>query len=380
MKRFAFPLVLVLGLVACDKSPPTEPSSIASPSPPALSEWIKDTVPLTVRQDGSVATDWVSDDLFPFHIYWHTGIGNVPERIRVAVRKAAAHWASIVNPTAVLPYVYGQEWSCSASDDDGNPILWQRYAEGEVLAGGFHLYVTSHRGIRWAGGLSFGPCIPRVYDAANERFRWAYHPVTGAPPNGMILISALNLHLWNDDILTALAVHEIGHNLGIGQSDRWDDGLARDSVLVDGRYKSFWVQTDSVAVERYIAMAERSHWPDPVYPLRKIPLRTLPDHWDSCTLKTYHRGVDVMAGIGHSIVTEVSASMLQGFQVDWDVFGNPGDPVYWTPEPYDFHRCPEVRLNLEALGLDGEDADSADILTPDFPVLTGDVRKWTNMR
>ena len=350
-------------LLACEVPPTSVPEAKTGPTLPAGLEWTKDTVPLHSYPAGA---DFEPDTIFPFHIYWYdAGHGGVPERVRVAVRRAAAQWASIISPTEVLPYVFEEDVLCRSYD------FQLEYAEGDTLAGGFHVYVTADR--RWdrpgTAGSTVGPCIPTDHDYVNWVFNWSYHPVTNAPPNGTVFISPSYAERASDSHLEGVALHEIGHNLGVGIGKRWRTAMVKDSVLVGGEYKQYWVQADTIAVQRYVAMAERSPHSDPVYPLQKIPTHYF-GHWHFCTLRTEHDGMDVMVPFiqAKPRITEVSAAMLQGFKVNWDVFGDPENGNYWTPEPSWFRYCPEA-----AAGVASDEDEGA---VPDFPVLDNDVRLW----
>ena len=118
------------------------------------------------------------------------------------------------------------------------------------------------------------------------------------------------------------------------------------------------------------------------YGLRKMPTDGH-GHWHWCTLTSPSRNrpqmSDVMTyGRGMRVITQVSAAMLQGFQVDWDTF-IPNDPgVYqWVPDSAYWTECPQVQLLLESVGLasDGLPTDSLDDL-PRLPDLGDDVRPW----
>lgn len=369
MKRFAFPLVLVLAAAACDEPPPTHPLSEAPPSPPAAIEWVKDTVPPSRYLGESAGGDFTPDTIFPFHLYWHHN--GVPPRIRAAVRRAAARWASIVAPTEVLPYVFRSSIRCGF----GAESILLSYARGDTLVGGFHVYVSSDSSVdsrdrAWAAGA----CIPYTESG------WDYHPVTNAPPNGFTFIGdGVADTWWSDSHIEDVAVHELGHLLGIsGSSNRWFAGIDWDYVIVDGTRRYFGVQTDSVAIRRYEKWVT-SQGKRP-YGLRKLPLFNAP-HWHGCFLSGYGQ-TDVMAYNGRGakrVITQVTASMLQGFKVDWNQFIENDPEVWqWTPDDQYWAECPQVRFLLDSIGLsaDGVPTDSLDV-PPNFPDLGDDVRPWT---
>ena len=381
MRRTPLVLTLVL-VVSCDT-----PSTTSVPEPrttlasPASAEWTKDTVPLHRYLPEGMAGDFTPDTIFPFHLYWHNG--GVHPRIRAAVRTAAAQWASIVGPTEVLPYVFGQNWSCGV----GTSGVLLSYAEGDTLAGGFHVYVSSDPSldvphVAWATG----PCIP--YTATGEA---SYHPVTNAPPNGFTFIGEALADLPS---IESTAVHEIGHLLGHGIGDRWWAGLEWDSVTVNGQAEYFRVQTDSVAIRRYEDWIRHQVeiWTDPPiykkpYPLRKLPLAGS-SHWDGCILSEYplnQQRTDVMAYRGHGprrVITQVTASMLQGFEVDWDQFvENDFEIIQWSPDDRYWTECREVQLTLDSLGLAMDrSSDTIHVNLPDIPDLGDDIRPWTYIR
>lgn len=372
------PLVFALALLAsCDAPAFTSVSeaqnTFAFPAGPG---WTKDTVSLGRYLQEGVAGDFTPDTIFPFHIYWHRN--GVHPRIRAAVRRAAARWSAIVNRTEVLPYVFQSSASCWLGGNEAT----LSYDRGDMLAGGFHLYVSSDPEIDSRNGIwASGPCVPYYGD---------YHPVTNAPPNGFTFIGgSMADPWWSDDVREEVAVHEIGHLLGHGIGLRWYEGLERDSVIVDGLPRHFYVQTDSVAIRRYEEWL-RNQGKEP-YRLRKLPLQG-PSHWHGCVLASRWLSRDKADVMAYNLpvarsgyreeVTQVTASMLQGFKVDWDQFIDNTPGVYqWTPDEYHWTECPQVRFTLDSLGLAMDQApDSADDVWPDFPDLGNDIRPWTYIR
>lgn len=370
MRRTPLVLTLVL-VVSCDAPSTSVPEPGTALASPAGAEWTKDTVPLHRYLPEGMAGDFTPDTTFPFHIYWHNN--GVHPRIRAAVRQAAARWGSIINPTEVLPYVFENAIECGYG---GNALL--RYAAGEMLAGGFHLYVSSDPAVdnpnrAWA----VPPCISYG----------AYHPVTGAPPNGFTFIG--ERYAYNS-YGESTALHEIGHLLGHGIGHRWAGGLETDYVIVDGVPRYFYVQTDSVAIHRYEEWLTRQG--KKPYGLRKLPLFDY-GHWHGCFLSEAHyawpkQSTDVMTYNGRGtdrVITSVTASMLQGFKVDWDQFADTNPEVWhWTPDEQYWTECPQVRYILESTGLDREDtsdpSDTLHVKVPDPPDLGDDIRPWTYIR
>ena len=374
MKRLAA-LVLVLPLACADSPTPPALDPVESTPLSMADQWVLDTSSSAV-----VAMDGFERDAggFPFHIYWHRG-AHVDARIKAAVRKAAAEWGSIVSPTPVLPYVFEYGIGCHYGE------MAASYELGDTLAGGFHLYVsTVAPDADWTPlGAAFGPCIG-----------WGeYHPVTGAPPNGFTYLSP-DLTNSNNDYIEYVALHEIGHLLGIGMSERWWAGVQTDSVVIRGTAYHFSVQADSFAVDIYEELARLAPFENSVYGYRKIPLAEDTHrgggnyHWHSCTLsggiRTIIDGatpkpevVDVMATSPSGTrreVTPVTASMLIGFDVDWGHFS------YWYPEPWWFNECPEQWMRIEAQ--DGQGSDGEDDAAQPDPMLwlRDDVRPWDYVR
>ena len=357
-----FPFLLPL-LVACgdptatelDQTYATGAATVEADAPaappadftPVEGEWLRDHLPPAAG--------------FPFHIYWHRD-PPVPERVKDGVRKAAVEWALIVSPTPVVPYVFENRTQC------GTGAVMISYEAGDTLAGGFHLYVSSDttRNEAWRA-LAFGPCAPD------------YHPVTNAPPNGHTWMHPEGMLLESDRLIEVIALHEIGHLLGLGIGERWYAGLVTDTL--EGYIRPLHFQTDSAAIAKYIELASRAPQDNSVYEGRKMPVSAWPSgsrvHWHYCTLSssgggTNIRVTDVMSQAGSmegAIVTPVTASMLQGFRVNWDYFDD------WYPEPYWFSQCPEhgARSDRGARGADGDHG------RPN-PVFQDDVRRWDYVR
>ena len=213
--------------------------------------------------------------------------GDPPEDLRRAMESAAATWSRVLAPTEAAPFVVRNRM--------GHFIWvgeWVAFESGDVLAPGLHLYVyvgEQGRAVAWASLVNLGGTSDVPMD-----------------PVGVIG--------WSEDYLASaeypemyrVALHEIGHVLGIGTGERWDKWV---EVPERGTKPENAYFTDP----RAIAVFDRMGGTDFPATTPKIPLTEDKAHWDWCT------GLpDVMATIrpGGTVTELTMASLAEGYVYD----------------------------------------------------------------
>lgn len=176
---------------------------------------------------------------YPIHVHWLAG---EPEwdGLRLAVEAAARRWSHVLAPTPTAPYVFQRPVSCWVANTEDGTAMLAGFEAGDTLSPGLHLYVGIGRGGGgiWGAGAWGGECVPRDY------FTWRfglsvphnsdYNQVSNTTPAGIVGLSAewaqgdiygVENEMQATRFIYGVVLHEIGHVLGIGTSERWFDGL-----------------------------------------------------------------------------------------------------------------------------------------------------------
>ena len=104
---------------------------------------------------------------------------------------------------------------------------------------------------------------------------WWYRVSSGLPINGLIVMSRDGLAERSDEAMLSSMIHELGHTLGIGTSDAWEDRIINpswNSRGVDTYFRGFWARAAfrsaggtwyrpfGVPVENWAASGRDGHW------------------------------------------------------------------------------------------------------------------------
>lgn len=262
----------------------------------------------------------VIENNYPIHVYFTP---EVPAPTRKAVWSAAAEWSRILSPTETAPYYFTKNWP--ASGVPGTPYRSQCGVEilhkaGDVLEPGLHLHVgmltyTTNGESALACRASTGNGGPASHgESAVETEPIAVNGF--ARPNE--ITDSIGYFIGSRRI----ALHELGHSLGIGMGARWTAGIDE----IDGIYYF----TDSVAVAEYKnSLPERAGEPG-IYLGRAAYGWWMTYHWGPCA--GFHG--DIMQST-RGIVTSITAVSL-GYGYSYDPnFVAPIRPVeegYWHNE------------------------------------------------
>ena len=153
---------------------------------------------------------------YPIHVNF---LGDVDEDLRWGIEAAAATWSRLLDPTLAAPFTFNRPWTYG-----GDWSEMGSFETDDMLPPGLHLYMvdsTARRSLGWGGptgarryGISEVPMDPVGVIAMNhERFRYIKEEYESRAPNYGPQDYFAKVH--------QIAMHEIGHVLGIGTSDRW---------------------------------------------------------------------------------------------------------------------------------------------------------------
>ena len=250
-----FPLALVpLLLFGCLDANPIEP-------PASTAEKFQEDL---AAFSGHSAAAHAGD--YPIRIHWM----QEPEwdGLKWAVEAAARRWSHIIAPTPTASYTFLRPVSCWVAETSDGATATVNFEVGDTLAPGVHIYVatgTSHS-TSWGGSWAWAnECVPRDYAewiyGQRVPFNTDYNPVTNTVPAGIVGIAtgldaaytpAIDEWWIESDLHKArfaygIAMHEIGHVLGIGTSETWYNGLYYAQGTKSIREIDIWYQpTDSV--------------------------------------------------------------------------------------------------------------------------------------
>ena len=300
--------------------------------------------------------------LYPIHVRYTSradaflSAGELPG-LREAVSRGTLKWARVLWPTPVAPF-------------PGTASCWGGDTISDMQPG-LTLLVDIVDEPDDAGG--FGRSFARGGECWGDSRR--YNPETGTIPAGKVRFNvagfnyaeALNPHLWTEErwnlSLELIMAHEIGHVVGIGTSDEWEDNLERvaanDSVAL-GRFEDRCYLDPEVKGEytwggcaawfyRGVASmraVSEVFAPGHAYTGKLIPLNcsrigfgadgcVYDPHWNPCLLFAWGENMDVMmsgGGLRHNNssgrfvpiwgLTAVTLNAMRGFlydpaYVDW---------------------------------------------------------------
>ena len=233
---------------------------------------------------------------YPIHVHY---VEDPPENLRRAMESAAATWGRILAPTEAAPFVFDRGWRPEGKWSGIGP-----FRAGDTLPAGLHIYVLVDPSATGLAQTTVSPAFPAV-----GRIAW--------------LPDYLNAGAQYYPLVYRIALHEIGHVLGIGWGARWQEWLRiPDPAKPENAYL-----TDPEA----IAAFDRMGGTDFPVTTPKIPLRDNTFHWDPCT------GIpDIMSGDNQPLqnftVTELTmASLAEGYVYDpATVPGLKLDPEVWN--------------------------------------------------
>ena len=232
---------------------------------------------------------------YPIHLYY---LGDIHDVIREETRSAANEWARLLAPTPTAPFVFDTGVANSFQGAQGQFTF--TYDPGDTLAPGLHVFVlTTPRNTRgWGLG---GPSNLHKYGRSDA----------GTQPVGMVwfnweAISELPTLGSIRGLTASTALHELGHVLGIGTSERWK----RHTEVPDSTKPWSAFFSDSAAIAVFDKMGGTD------FPWKKIPITGDGSHWDGCAghydIMGTHRNET-------STVTELTlASLSKGFVYDED--------------------------------------------------------------
>ena len=251
--------------------------------------------PETVNVDANITVMSPPPD-YQIHVHDTSG-GLLSGPYRAGFELAVAEWSRILwqTPTDQFTFTHDMTFKPPVGSE---PDL--EFKSGDILEPGLHLYIHTFTDRQWEGDGS----SPYAYASPGTIDR----ETTSEIPVGIIgvNVAALNSDFALQDALFPagrqdrgykMALHEIGHILGIGLGKRWTEGLTTPNPHEPWRYYF----TDPKAIEAFDRMGG-TDFPETT---PKIPLRDI-GHWDRCAGHD-----DTMSrGRWNGIITELTLSSL----------------------------------------------------------------------
>ena len=242
---------------------------------------------------------------YPIHVYWIdcdgstancrdtnpvTGLGLDSVAVGV-VMTAVQRWAEVLAPTSQTPLVADNAF-CPA---EGHYTC--RWAPGDTLPPGLHLFVQATEAGSSAYASRTTDGFPR-WGAIRLHIDQYYDPRSARAPERL---------RW-------LALHEIGHILGIGSGAWWYENVAAVN-------DNTWVMTDATALALYNRMGG-SGWHGPRLLLGGVAGQGGTAHWNHCiapqdVMASGNYWLDPDGDIQVPYITELTASSLaRGYRYD----------------------------------------------------------------
>ena len=221
---------------------------------------------------------------YPIHVNF---LGDTPAYVRAAVLDATNTWGRILAPTPTSSFVFDRVWRSGTCNGDSTI----EFGIGDTLEPGLHLYVVSGTrdgAVGWAcGGYGIRS-----------------HGTSEVSMDPVALIGLHSEHFdGNQSGIRVIALHEIGHILGVGRGERWWDHTECPDTT-----EAFCYFTDPVAIAAFDRMGGVD------FPTKKIPLHTRsPIHWGICMGL---RDVMIPGGGGGAITEVTAASLAYGYRYD----------------------------------------------------------------
>ena len=255
--------------------------------------------PETVNVDANVTVMSPPSPPSDYTIHVHdTGGGLLSGLYRAGFELAVAEWSRILWQTPTDQFTFTHDMTFKAPVV-GEPDL--EFKSGDILEPGLHLYIHTFTDRQWEGHGSRPYAYASLGTIDSE--------TTSEIPIGIIgfNVAALNADFALHDALFwagrqdrgyAIALHEIGHILGIGLGKRWTEGLTTPNPYYEPWRYYF---TDPKAIEAFDRMGG-TDFPETT---PKIPLRDI-SHWDECA----GHGDTMSRGRWNGIITELTLSSL----------------------------------------------------------------------